>query len=512
MFLIAGTALSCKKQNPKEKEPNSVFFNANRLEVDTTIEGFFNTDNDSDFYIIDIKSPMILDVELSAVKGVNHALKFWKDSDKQTVLKYVDDARKSSAEKFCNLFVDMGVYYIAVVFGDRDPQRANTENSYKLRVTGRVWEGEEIEPNDEPGRATLIEPGNDITGFFSPAFNKLNKDSELHFREEDWYCMNIEHNGDDPLLIDAELSGVPDVNSTLVMYNSEMEKLSSSDFGAVGEGEALRDVGIAKSGKYYLMIYSNFESNCDMPYTLAVRSRIYDHSSEVEPNNSVKTANKIVDGEIQGRIFPDRDVDFFIYASEPEERGAEAPSSLCGISLSSESGLDFQLNIYSILEKKLFEVDNFRGGEREIIHLSLPEEYYIEVGSKRGDSSDELYKLSIKSLHYSEGYEIEPNDTKESAMNVDSNRITGFINKRKDIDYYFLNYDRRVKKSFVFHGVKDATIKVSITDPLGFIIKSEALEGNESRTISEMIDLKGYIIVETEKENFEEPYIIEIGD
>ena len=72
--------------------------------------------------------------------------------------------------------------------------------------------------------------------------------------------------------------------------------------------------------------------------------------------------------------------------------------------------------------------------------------------------------------------------------------------------------DERVKKRFVLNGIKDSILKISITDPLGYIIKTIILEGNESKTFDEMIDRKGYLIVETQKENYKEPYFIVIGD
>ncbi|MCU0822803.1 MAG: hypothetical protein MUC95_10105, partial [Spirochaetes bacterium] len=168
MILSAAINPSCKKKIPAEKEPNNVFFNANGLEADSAIEGFLNTDTDSDFYIIDIKSPVILDIDLTAVKGVNNAFKIWRENDGQQILiKYVDDARKSSPERICNLFADMGVYYISVLHGDRDPKKANTENTYRLSLSSSVWESEEIEPNDDRDSATAVEIGKEISGYFS---------------------------------------------------------------------------------------------------------------------------------------------------------------------------------------------------------------------------------------------------------------------------------------------------------------------------------------------------------
>ena len=157
IILIFGTNLSCSKTDHKESEPNNDFYNSNRVELDSTIEGILSEDNDRDFFIIDIRSPRVLDIELSPVKGLNHAFKVWSDRKGQSLIKYVDDARKSSPERMCNLFVDLGVYYISVLHGERDKNKAKTEDAYKLRISGRAWEREELESNDSPESANLLE-------------------------------------------------------------------------------------------------------------------------------------------------------------------------------------------------------------------------------------------------------------------------------------------------------------------------------------------------------------------
>ncbi len=509
IFLISAFCFSCKKDNPQETEPNNTFYNSNRLEIDTTVEGFFNKDNDKDYFIVDIKNPMILDIELSPVKGVNHAFKVWKGRAGQTLVKYVDDARKSSSERISNLFVDMGVYYISVQHGDRDKSKANIENSYQLSVSGRPWESEELENNDNIEEANLIEIGREVSGFFSPSFNKMNKGLNSHFREEDWFYFNIEMESETPVMLDVKLTGVPDVNSIVELLDSQQERLAFCDLRGVGEEENIRDIGITKSGKYYLKICSNFESNNEVPYILHVTSRIHDYSSEIEPNNNPKRSNPIMENEVKGRLFPNGDVDYYMYNNETNP---EDPPLLYRIIATPKSALDIIIKIFNINNEKLFEIDNTRGGAKEVIHTLLPGNFYIEMSSKRGESSDLVYNLSVKSFPYSESYEIEPNDNKENATPINGNKITGFISKKGDLDYYYLEYNRRVRKNFTLHGIRDSEINISITDPLGYIIKTETIKGDESKSLSEMIDSKGYIIVEVKQENFEEPYIVEIGE
>ena len=93
-ILLIVLSPSCKKKNPREKEPNNTFYNSNRLEIDTTMEGFLDTGKDQDFFIIDIQNPMILNIELSAVKGINHAFKIWK-SNIRSLQRPVEDFRSN---------------------------------------------------------------------------------------------------------------------------------------------------------------------------------------------------------------------------------------------------------------------------------------------------------------------------------------------------------------------------------------------------------------------------------
>ncbi len=75
-----------------------------------------------------------------------------------------------------------------------------------------------------------------------------------------------------------------------------------------------------------------------------------------------------------------------------------------------------------------------------------------------------------------------------------------------------LEYKKRVRKKFTLHGIKNSEIKISITDPLGFVIKTESVNDANSISFNEMIDSKGYVIIESVKENYDEPYTIELGE
>ncbi|MBN2401670.1 MAG: hypothetical protein JXN64_04665 [Spirochaetes bacterium] len=516
LIIIILPLISCKKNTQREKEPNNNFVNANEIEPDMVIEGLLDTPFDHDFYKLIIVTPFVMDIKLTSVKGINHAVKIWKDTElEQLVIKYIDDSRKSSTERMCNMFFDAGVYYIEILHGERDNPQGNEDDYYELHLSSKNTDDEEKESNDSPESANLIEIGREIKGYFSPAFNKLNRSGPFPSREEDWYYFDVDLEDDQPVLLDALISNVPDVKSVLYLFDSERKELASSGTYGAGDGGRLEGIGIMKPGRYYIMAASNFESNHSIPYRLQVTARNYDYSTEIEPNNSFDTANLIMKNEISAKIFPDGDMDFYLYNIQNavrEENQARDGQNFFRIEASSES-LNLLLRIFDDNKNKLFEIDNLKVPGKEVMpNALLKNNFYIEVSSKRGEDSSSGYNLNVSFFPYSGEYELEPNDTKETATRVKSDKIAGFISKKGDKDFYLFEYKKRVRKKFIVNGIQNSKLKAAITDPLGFVVKSETVDGADSVSFSEMIDSKGYLIIESVVENYDEPYIIELGD
>lgn len=499
---------ACKKETARETEPNGSFSTSNSININSSINGLFNTRDDQDFYRLEIIQAQVLDIELSPVKGVNHAFKIWKGADNPVLVKFVDDNRKSSGERMCNFFFETGTYFISVQHGERDVPQANTENYYKLKVSARDWLDEEKEPNDTLETANLIDTGKEIIGYFSPSYNRLNNQGEFALREEDWFSFSIQLTDEKPVVLDVVLTGVPDVNSVLYLFNSAREQIGFSDANGVDEGETLKDTGITSSGSYFLMAASkNFTSNNEVNYKLSLNIREYDYTFEMEPNNEPRKANLIMDKEINGRIYPDGDKDCYYYKNNQGK-------TLYRIESQPPEKLDILITVFNKDMIKLFTIDNGGAGEREIMpDASIEGDFYIVVSARRGFFEKENpYKLQMSRLDNPEDYEIEPNDTKETATKITRNMIKGFISKKKDKDYYYLEYNKRVKKTFNITGIKNSELRVSITDPFGYIIKSEDVKDEKTVKFSEMIDQRGYVLIESLLENYDGPYILEIQE
>jgi hypothetical protein len=145
--------------------------------------------------------------------------------------------------------------------------------------------------------------------------------------------------------------------------------------------------------------------------------------------------------------------------------------------------------------------------------VQLKNDFYITVRSRKTYSdSDRAYSLQVRQLAAPEDYEVEPNDEKGLATPLKRQSIKGFTSKHKDRDFYLLDYGKRVKILFTLACPPEAELGISITDPLGYIIRTGDLKGPGSVKFTEMIDQKGFVIIDALKENYDEPYILHLTE
>ncbi len=506
VLIFAYGHISCKGKVPFEKEPNNSCGASNEFAVNSEIRGYINTTTDKDFFKIDVKEDTLYRVKLSGIKGVNLSVKLWKWKNRPLLLKMIDDNRKSSPEEFANFYAEAGTYCISIEHGDRDIKKSNTETPYRLTLKSRDPEIGEREPNDTPRNATLIDDTGEIKGYFSPAFNRMNLSQNNKFREEDWYRIDVRLEEEKPVVIDIELSGVDRVNSQLFFYDENKRLISGSDKNGSGSGENLTGIGIKRSGTYYIMAASkNYSYNNDEAYQLYYRINEYDPSREIEPNNKPDSANTIDHNSITGRINGPGDFDFYRFVPQSE-------NVYYRIKVEPAQGLDIKFSLLDPERKKLFEINNGGTGKNEIFpdFISSKAFYILVKAGKVSSNGEPVYVVTVDEFRNDENMEIEPNNDKTKSNSIEDDHITGYISEKNDKDFYVLNYEDRVNSVFEVTGVKSGKIRVSITDPLGFIIKTVEVTGDERVVFSEMINRKAYIIVESLKDNYDFPYNITI--
>ena len=120
------------------------------------------------------------------------------------------------------------------------------------------------------------------------------------------------------------------------------------------------------------------------------------------------------------------------------------------------------------------------------------------------------YIVSVTPLGVTSTQEREPNNDLQRANRLVPPVISGYTSFTGDKDYFLLTYDGRVNERFEVTGVKAGAIRVSITDPLGYIIKSVDVRGDRTVLLNETIDRKGYVIVESVSEDYDNPYTVKL--
>lgn len=497
--------LSCKESKNLEIEPNNTFSQANQIELNSEIYGHLDSKADVDNFVFKSMENQIVRIELSGVKGVNHAMQIWRvENSTVSPLKIIDDNRKSSPEEIANLHITPGIYIVTVMHGARDEKKGNIENPYMLKITSRQYISEEEEPNDNYTDANLINSGVQITGFYSPGQNLMNEKNE--FREEDWFKFLVDENEELPILADIHLKGVTGVDSVLKLFNNELKEIASSDSSAISGDEAIIGLGINEPGTYYIQVYSkNYQYNNNEPYFINFSLKQHEAGTELEDNNAIERANFITGNEIRGRINYTDDVDFFLY--QPEIK-----NSLYRIELISPPAIDSVITVYDEKKHKIIEADNTGTGEVEVIpNLHLTGPAYFSIFSRSGFDSNSDYVLRITPFKAQVPIEKEPNNTKQEANLIDK-RISGYITGKGDIDYFLVKHDSRKRLKVNIKGVKNGVIKVSTTDPLGYIIRTVEVKDDQEVEVIETFDKKGYIIVEPVKAAYDDPYHITIEE
>ncbi|HCF62110.1 MAG TPA: hypothetical protein DFS52_29475, partial [Myxococcales bacterium] len=162
--------------------------------------------------------------------------------------------------------------------------------------TSRVPVRVEIEPNDGPLSANLIEPGTTVKGFVKRTVRE----------QPDYDLFEFEVGGFEPLLAKISVSGVPNVNLAVDLFaferaddeRAELPNLGSVDDRFLGGAEAMTDL-VLGPGRYLVRIADKRRAdepdgtpreNTLDPYELRVELSGLARFYEREPNNSIEQA------------------------------------------------------------------------------------------------------------------------------------------------------------------------------------------------------------------------------
>jgi hypothetical protein len=202
------------------------------------------------------------------------------------------------------------------VVADAGPASARV--GYRLVVRVMDFElGDEREPNDGAGAATLLEDAQrspEVAGYLGWR------------RDEDWYRLPVDGVPAGTVL-DVELDGLEEVTTSLAVHDAAGARLAGARGARRGERLALRNVAVpavavappvgvdgggAGGRALYLVVRAEGGRNLDRRYSLRVRPDVAKEGMELEPNDVAARASPMAEGVTSG-FLPVGDVDLFRY-------------------------------------------------------------------------------------------------------------------------------------------------------------------------------------------------------
>jgi hypothetical protein len=283
----------------------------------------------------------------------------------------------------------------------------------------------ESEPNDRREQANEIRLGGSVKGHFQ-------KRSDY-----DWFKLVIGKPGKNIIRID--LSGVPEVDVSLAIYDETGHQLKRASASPKGDPEAITNFGIIE-GTYYITTYGRDINDKD-EYSLSTRLiSPWKEGQEFEPNDSREQANEIQLGKsVEGIFQENRDQDWYKLVIEKPGK------NIIRIDLSGVPDVDVRLDVADETGSQLKSSNFTKKGEPEsIINLGVTEgTYYIHAHGY--DANEKIpYTLSTQFIGpWEEGQEFEPNDSDKKANEIRlGERVQGLFQAENDTEWYKLVIDR----------------------------------------------------------------------
>ena len=273
---------------------------------------------------------------------------------------------------------------------------SNPDVSYTLTVAPEDTGGNaELEPNDEPSRATDLPANSYRDGFISPK------------GDVDYYRLITPG----PSIVKLQLSGVDKVDLQLSIVrplegNKPEEVILKTNEGSTREPEQLNDV--ACDGVCFVRVetvakkvdgkWVREDENGDQSYRLNTIVVPDDGSEEREPNNAATSATPVKLGSvIRGTVYPKKDLDYFQLDLREQPVKTAITARLSGV-----LKVDVGLYLYRVEEDgKLTLVqtsDSAKADREEVIRYAAePGLYVFEVrdAKNREANFQDSYQLTI---------------------------------------------------------------------------------------------------------------------
>jgi hypothetical protein len=177
---------------------------------------------------------------------------------------------------------------------------------YGLRQGDIYAPSNEVEPNNTPDRATPLFRGKKVAGTIGQRVSATESD-------RDWYKLKVEGSG--PQMLQARVSGIPNMDITLELFDAAAGRITGVDSAGKGGGEVLTN-WVVDPGSYYLLVREVWlvdtppTENVTDAYHLEASWLPYDRTWEMEPNDRPEKASLLRAGaSLRGFLGTVTDVD-----------------------------------------------------------------------------------------------------------------------------------------------------------------------------------------------------------
>ncbi|MBK6847960.1 MAG: serine/threonine protein kinase [Proteobacteria bacterium] len=257
---------------------------------------------------------------------------------------------------------------------------------YAIRRPNTLAPTREREPNDMPAEATLLRPGQPVSGLLGKRLSDAESD-------RDWYRLVVA--GAAAQQLTAQVSALPNMDLALELYDGRGQRQAAADAAGAGLGEMIPAWPVT-TGSYYLLVREVWRvgrsptENVTDQYRLEVALAMQPANWELEPNDAEGNANPLAIGATVDGLLGS--------AADEDTYRVDVPHPRLVGEVSAVAGVDLVVEIWRQGSTKRKLIDAHGSGASEAIsgiraHLARP--IFIRVRRKDQRKSLEQAPASL---------------------------------------------------------------------------------------------------------------------
>jgi len=204
-------------------------------------------------------------------------------------------------------------------------------------------------------------------------------------------------------------------------------------------------------------------------YRLVVKLAALEPGAEVEPDDTVPTANELaLPGEAIGYLGWKKDQDFYRLPT-----AGLAEGSVIAADLDPVPGVSAKLALLDATARTLSEAHGRRGERVALRNVLVPAgaaQVYLVAAADFGWSADQRYALRVRAELQKQGAEVEPNDDVAHAQVVaDGNTVQGYLG-RGDVDLFRYAASAPAVLAVEIVPPERASLKLELSNDAGVVL------------------------------------------